>query len=748
MAERASYSLGETLLEDECMTLCRARRTADHQAVVLKLMDPRRCQQRDAERLRREHAFAATLVPTAILKPLGLETFQGMLALVFEDFEGRPLEQLLGAPMQVERFLELAVGIARALAALHRQGVIHKDLKPANIFVHSTSREVRLAGLGFATRLPREPQALQPPLLIEGSLPYMSPEQTGHMSRALDSRSDLYSLGVVLYQTLTGRLPFAAHDALEWVHCHVARLPSSPRALAPELPETLNAMVMKLLSKTAEERYQSAGGLQQDLERCLQEWRATGTITRFTLGAHDTPDRLRLPQRLYGREAEIALLQRALAQVGDTGRSQLLLVSGFAGIGKSVLVQELHPPLVARRGLFASGKFDQLRRDAPYSTIVQAFTDLVRELLAGDEKQRTQWRERLQAALGANGRIITEVIAPVELLIGPQPPVPPLPPTETQNRFRMVFRRFIGVLARPGQPMTLFLDDLQWADSASLVLLEDLATHAEVRHLLLVGAYRDNEVSSAHPLLLALDRVRRTGAQVDEIVLGPLSRQDMTALVADALHCRREEAASLGDLIHRKTAGNPLFTGQFLSSLDAVELGAAVRRIGEVDPAVAPADDVVGTVELPAAVVGRERHDPAVGFRPRDLARRMLAGDEAALPVVRQAVGHVARLAERGDAVLRRPAAHVVAGHVAEQQEPARRVPHGALGEEEPRPELLELVAHFLTGCPGLPAAYQSAGGTSSNTTHTASRGSLQTSEIVSVTRRAISSLRCFPWPS
>ncbi|XXX82647.1 AAA family ATPase [Sorangium sp. So ce134] len=561
------YAITETLHEGQKTSLLRAIRSADGCPVILKVLDPRRSRPKDVERLKHEYAIGKALSHEAIVAPLALETYEGLPALVLEDFGGEPLDRCIGAPMQIERFLDLAIRIVAGVAALHQRDVIHKDLKPQNILVNAATGRVKLADFGLASRLSCEQPPAGPPRLIEGSLPYLSPEQTGRMNRAIDSRADLYALGVTFYEMLTGRLPFEARDPSEWVHCHVARAPPPPTALVPDLPEVLSALVLKLLAKMAEDRYQTARGLKHDLERCFSEWRATGRIEPFPLAERDVSGRFEIPQKLYNRDSDVAALLRAFERVVGTGVPELVLVSGYSGIGKSALVHEIYRPVVRERALFLSGKFDQSQRDIPYSTLVQAFREVVLEILAGSEDQMAAWKQRLLDALGINGQLLVEVIPQVELVIGRQPPAPELPWTEAQNRFRVVFRRFIGVFARKEHPLALFLDDLQWTDSASLGLLHDLVTHPETRHLLVIGAYRDNEVPPSHPLALALDQMRKEGARISDIVLGPLSRDNIAALVSDALHCSREDAAPLSNLVHEKTAGNPFFAIQFLTAL-------------------------------------------------------------------------------------------------------------------------------------------------------------------------------------
>src|SRR6201994_2928294 len=345
-----------------------------------------------------------------------------------------------------------------------------------------------------------------------------------------------------------GTPPSTAADPIEWVHCHIARQPIPPDERVAGVPEPLSAIVMKLLAKTGEERYQSAAGVEADLRRCLAEWAAHGRIEPFSLGGCDVSDRLLIPERLYGREREIETFLASFDRVVANGTPELVLVSGYSGIGKSSVVNELHKALVPPRGLFASGKFDQYKRDIPYATLGQAFRSLVRPLLGQSEAALGRWRDALSEALGPNGQLIVDLVPELELVIGQQPPVADLPPQDAQNRFQMVFRRFLGVFARKEHPLALFLDDLQWLDAATLDLLEHLVTHSEVRHLLLVGAYRDNEVSQFHPLLRTLEAIRKDGARVQEIVLAPLGLDDIGQLIADALHCERERVWPLAQL--------------------------------------------------------------------------------------------------------------------------------------------------------------------------------------------------------
>jgi PAS domain S-box-containing protein len=532
------------------------------------------------DRLAHEYAWKDELDRAWAAYPLDLLHEDGRTILVLEDPGGEPLEHLIGPPMEIESFLRLAIAIAGAVGNVHKRGFVHKDVKPANILVNCTDGRVRLTGFGIASRLPRERQKPEPPELVAGTLAYMAPEQTGRINRSIDSRSDLYALGVTFYQSITGSLPFTAADPMEWVHCHIARKPQPPNERCENIPGPVSKIIMKLLAKASEERYQTAAGLERDLRRCLVEWEQLASIAPFALGQYDAPDRLLIPEKLYGRAREIENLLAAFNRVVGEGGPELVLVSGYSGIGKSSVVHELHRALVPPHGLFAAGKFDQYKRDIPYATLAQALRSLIVPLLGKSDTELTPWREALREALGANGQLMVTLIPELEPLIGLQPPVPELPPQDAQRRFQLVFRRLLGVFARPEHPLALFLDDLQWLDVATLDLVEHLATQPELRHLLLVGAYRDNEVTPAHPLMRRLAAIRDAGGRLQEIVLAPLRREDVTRLIADALQCTPTRAGPLSRLVHEKTDGNPFFTIQFLTALAeqgliAVDYGAA-----------------------------------------------------------------------------------------------------------------------------------------------------------------------------
>ncbi len=555
-----------TLLQEGTKAiLYRAVRETDRLPVIIKGLRPEACTPNNIEQLKHEYAIAQRLNTSKTINAYALELHQGIPHLILEDFGGRSLDQLLNHVREPVQFLKIALQIVAALVQIHEHQIVHKDIKPKNIIVHPETHEVKIGDFGIAAFIPYEQQFVSSSSRIEGSLPYLSPEQTGRMNRGIDYRSDLYSLGVTFYEMLTGQLPFQGNDPLEWVHCHIARQPPSLREF--NIPSVISDLVLKLLAKVAEERYQSALGLQFDLERCLQELDTKGEISPFVLGEQDVSDRLQIPEKLYGRESEMAQLLEAFERVVSQGTPELMLVSGYAGVGKSSLVNELHKPIVRSRGIFISGKFDQYKRDIPYATIVQAFQALVRQLLTEPKDSLATWKTKIQAALGNNGKLITDVIPEVEWVIGEQPAVPELGPAETQNRFNLVFQNFIGLFASKEHPLAVFLDDMQWADSATLNLIQTILTGSSLNYLCFILAYRDNEVNLTHPFSLMLNQLRQAGTVSTEIVLTPLNLNYVNQLIAETLHCSLDRSEPLARLVIHKTDGNPFFVNELLKTL-------------------------------------------------------------------------------------------------------------------------------------------------------------------------------------
>jgi len=570
MLQIPGYRLEEVLSESSHTIIYRARQV-DEQPVILKVLQAHQPTLEEMARLKQEYKIAANLKIEGVIKAYSLETFKNVTALVLEDFGGLALSQFIHANrLTLTRFLNIAIQLADTLEQLHQHQIIHKDIKPQNIIINPETEQVKITDFSIASQLVREIQQVNNPEILEGTLAYMSPEQTGRMNRTISFKSDLYSLGVTFYEMLTLRLPFESQDPLELVHCHIAKLPIPPHHHDSTIPEPISLMVMKLLAKNAEDRYQSASGLKADLQICLDQLQTKGEIDSFLLGQIDLSDQLFIPQKLYGREQEVEMLLQAFERVaGGEGENniELMLVSGYSGIGKSSLVNEIHKPIVQRRGYFIGGKFDQFKRDIPYASLIQAFQELMQQLLTEQSEKLQSWKQKLLAALGSNGQIIIDAIAEVELIIGPQPAVVQLGPTESQNRFNRVFQAFIQVFAQASHPLVLFLDDLQWADAASLQMIQQLMTNAESQYLLLIGAYRDNEVNATHPLIQTLDDIQKTTVKVSTITLRPLALSHVEQFLGDTLIGTQKTQTQLATLLFNKTAGNPFFLTQMLKAL-------------------------------------------------------------------------------------------------------------------------------------------------------------------------------------
>jgi PAS domain S-box-containing protein len=538
---------------------------ASSRPVIVKLLAAEYPSYQDLINFRHQYTIAKDLDLPGTVQMYSLEEHDRGYAIVMEDFGGIPLDEYLPQLSLVDT-LKIGVQLTITLQALGQRRIIHKDIKPANILIHPVTKQVKLIDFSIASLLPHETQELVSPKLLEGTLAYISPEQTGRMNRGIDYRSDFYSLGVTLYELLTGKQPFVTVDPLELVHCHLAKMAVPVSEVKPEIPIVVSQIVAKLMAKNAEDRYQSALGLQRDLEKCLAQWQVTNTIDEFELGQQDLSDRFSIPEKLYGRQTEVQTLLESFARVSQ-GRTEMMLVAGFSGIGKTVVVNEVHKPISRQQGYFIKGKYDQFNRSLPLSAFCQAFQDLIGQLLSESDALLAIWKSKILAAVGENGQILIEVIPALEKIIGSQPPSTELAGSAAQQRFNLIFQNFIEVFATPEHPLVIFLDDLQWADSASLQLIKLLMEGNG--YLLLLGAYRDNEVSIAHPLMLTIEELKQSQISIQTITLASLNFHDTNQLVADSLHCSIELAQPLSTLIDRKTQGNPFFTTQFLKSLQA-----------------------------------------------------------------------------------------------------------------------------------------------------------------------------------
>ncbi|QLE47771.1 GAF domain-containing protein [Nostoc sp. C057] len=585
IAHIPDYSITSLIYEAAATVIYRAYSKANGHSVVIKLLKAEYPSIKEIAQLKHEYEIIQNLNIAGVIKAHELISYDNGynngLALVLEDFGGESLKhQISRTGIEITKFLNIANQITETLGELHTHHIIHKDIKPENILYNPNTEKIKLIDFSIASLLSKESPEITSLNLLEGTLAYMSPEQTGRINRTLDYRTDFYSLGVSFYEMLTGQLPFPnAQDSMELVHCHIAKIPVAPHEINPNVPLGISAIAMKLLSKTAEDRYQSAYGLKADLEQAAIQLQTKGSIDLFSLGQQDFSHQFQIAQKLYGREVEVAALMAAFDQV-SLGSSEVVLVGGYSGIGKSSLVNEVHKPIVRQRGYFIGGKFDQLKRDIPYASLIQAFRELMRQLLAESQARVEVWKNKLLQALGANGQVIIDVIPEVELIIGQQAPVPQLGVAESQNRFNRVFKQFIHAFTAAVHPLVLFLDDLQWADAASVKLVENLMTDPESQYLLLIGAYRDNEVSPTHPLMLMLEAIRAFGATVEELLLKPLATSHITQLLSDTFNCESSQAEPLADLLFQKTQGNPFFLTQLLKVLHQDNLLTFDYRLG------------------------------------------------------------------------------------------------------------------------------------------------------------------------
>ncbi|MCL1463298.1 trifunctional serine/threonine-protein kinase/ATP-binding protein/sensor histidine kinase [Argonema galeatum] len=562
----ANYQLLEKIYEGSRTLVYRGISTTQAKPVIVKLLKAEYPSFTELVRFRNQYIITKNLNIPGVVQPLSLENYRNSFALVMADDGSIALSDYRrNEPLSLNEFFPIAIQIAQMLEGLYINRVIHKDIKPQNILIHPETKEVKLIDFSIASLLPRETQTIQNFNVLEGTLAYMSPEQTGRMNRGLDYRTDFYSLGVTFYELLTGQLPFSSNDPLEIVHSHIAKEPISPARLNPQIPPAISEITLKLMAKNAEDRYQTPQGFKADLEICYHLLQTTGKITNFITGQLDRAGQLLIPQKLYGREAEVNQLLTAFARVGH-GNSETILVSGYSGIGKTSVINEVHKPIVKQRGYFIAGKFDQFKRNIPYAALIQAFGSLMQQLLTESAVKILNWKDKLLAAVGNNGQVIINVIPEVELIIGSQPEVPQLGPAEAQNRFNRVFQEFISVFPQKEHPLVIFLDDLQWADLASLNLMQLLIANAASQYLLLIGAYRDNEVSPTHPLIQSIAEIEKAGRVVNNIIVQPLDFDRVNQLIVETLDTG-DRSETLAELIFNKTGGNPFFITQLLQAL-------------------------------------------------------------------------------------------------------------------------------------------------------------------------------------
>ncbi len=595
----------------------RGIREKDEKPVIIKMMRNERPTFNEIAQFRNQYNITKNLNLPSIIKTYSLENYCNGYALIMEDFGGisvdrrmegyllpgnfkqvstsQPLDTDISTTQETEentsfalkRFFHIAIQTTAAIDALHCSRIIHKDIKPANILINPTTQEVKLTDFSIASVLPREIQPLTSPNLLEGTLTYISPEQTGRMNRGIDYRSDFYNLGVTFFELLTGTLPFSNDDLMELIHCHIAKQPPKVKSINSSIPAVLSEIVNKLMAKNAEDRYQSASGLKHDLEVCWQQYQETGSITSFELATKDISDKFIIPETLYGREAQVKALLTTFEEVSK-GKTEMVLIAGSSGVGKTVIVNEVHKPIIKNRGYFIKGKFDQFQRDIPFSGLVQAFQDLIKQLLSETDTQIERWKAKIMSALGEQGKVITDIIPELEMIIGRQLEITELSGNAAQNRFNILFQKFIQVFAIRKHPLVIFIDDLQWADNASLEFIQLLMykttfiekpsslssafnnegfDNENKKALFVIGAYRDNEVDDSHPLELTIRKLEKTEKNINILTLEPLTQGQLNLLVANTLHHQEATTVALTQMVFAKTRGNPFFCNAFLKSL-------------------------------------------------------------------------------------------------------------------------------------------------------------------------------------
>ncbi len=563
MVTIAGYKINKKIIdEDGIVVYCGQQ--PEGQSVLIKTLKADTANLTDAARLLHEFQICGELKVEAIIRPLRLKRVDGIPVIIMEDTGLVPLLQKIEAPLShLPSIFSLTTQLVEILQELYRQEIVHGNLQPANIFIESGTKEIKMTGFTMATKLNDENQDTINFASPQAALPYVSPEQTGTLNRAVDYRSDYYSLGIVLYQIMTGSLPFQVENPAEWRHAHITRKPVPPREINPELPRIFAEIILKLIAKDPEERYQSAGGLLRDLKKCRRRWQSTGEIPSFPLGRMDLPGCIINHTKLYGRDEEKEILRDTLDEV-CSGESAFVFIHGYTGVGKTALVEEIVKPAAIKHGYYIYGKFDHLQSRRPYAPIIKAFTGLIRQLLTESQEELQKWKKRFDDALGDNGAVLVEVIPDIELLIGPQPPVEELSPRENQTRFRLIFRNFLRVFAKMKQPLVVFIDDLQWVDRNSLQLIKYLARHQDSGYLLFIGAYRDNEVKETGLLKKSLQEIQQTDIKVQNIALKALNLYDTGRYVTGILSATENKVQSLTRVLFKKTAGNPFFLKQLL----------------------------------------------------------------------------------------------------------------------------------------------------------------------------------------
>lgn len=564
------YEVNEVLYEGDEIIIYRGLHKSN--PVIIKANRPEFFIPRIIAKLQHEFEITRNITSTGILKPDLLINYANGMALVFPDHGGISLSEFIKTQkIHLSNFLKIAIQLSEILGNLHSHNIIHKDIKPQNVIILPKTLEVKLIDFGISSKISLKIQSMVNPDVLEGTLAYISPEQTGRMNRIVDYRTDFYSLGVLLYELIVNKLPFQTNDSIEMVHSHLAVTPDSPSKVKPDIPPIISDIILKLLSKNAEDRYNSGFGLKADLIECQKQYNTKESIDLFPLGTQDFSGRFQIRQKLYGREEDIQKFMNSF-QNASLGGKEIMLVSGYSGVGKSALVSELHKPITSKRGFFVSGKYDQFQKNLPYFAIRQAFEEFIKLLLTEKKKSLEEWKKIILDSVGTNGKVLVDIFPNLELILGELPEIPALGPQESQIRFNLVFQNFIRAICRREHPLVVFIDDLQWADSASLNLLNLILSDSDIRYLLLICAYRDNEVDSSHPFSILIDSLKKKNINIESVSLSNLKIQDVNTLISDSLSTKPEKTIELTELVFKKTAGNAFFTTEFLKSLYEEEL--------------------------------------------------------------------------------------------------------------------------------------------------------------------------------
>ncbi|MDB9787060.1 AAA family ATPase, partial [Bacteriovoracaceae bacterium] len=578
---KSSFLDLEEIFVSESTLVYRGKQEKPARNVIIKTINEEYPSNKQLANLRHEYEILQKIRGKGIVEAIELVEIDNKLALIIEDIEATSIKTLIDSktPISINDFLDMSIQITDYLGNIHHHSIIHKDINPNNIIFSIKTRTIKIIDFGISTMLSRERQDINVANKLEGSLPYISPEQTGRMNCDLDYRSDYYSLGITLYEILTGKLPFFATDTIGWIHCHIAKTPPLAHSRNNKIPEMLSRILFKLMAKNTEDRYQSSVGIKRDLERCLKEYHKSGNIPLFELAQHDISEKFKIPQKLYGRENELRILNERFRKMA-IGTVDLLLVSGHSGIGKSALIRSVHQNIVRESGHFIEGKFEQFQQDVPYSTFIQCFNNLINQLLTEPIERLGKWKREIQTAIHPNGEVITNLVPALEKIIGKQEPLQNIASAESQNRFLYTVKNFVKAIARPNHPLIIFLDDLQWSDVPTLKLIEYLINSSDLRSLLLIGSYRDNEVKAGHPLRISLQEIEKNKV-IHSIYLNPLIQEDITQIVSETVHADLKDTEPLSRIIFEKTKGNPFFVETILKTLYQEDLLVFNNALGK-----------------------------------------------------------------------------------------------------------------------------------------------------------------------